>query len=155
MADKLHFSLVSPAKELFSGEVDHVIAPGTEGEFGVLPMHAPFMSTLKNGVVRVLEGSAVTMSIFVRGGFADVTPEGLTILAEEAVNLAECDAGKIAEELQAAKEKLAFQHAAASAMEAEAAAAAPGAPAASPAGEAQPAPAQTQPVRVIFGALYH
>ena len=88
MAEKLHFSLVSPAKELFSGEVDDVIAPGTEGEFGVLVNHAPFMSTLKNGVVRVLEGDRTTMRLFVRGGFADVTPAGLTILAEEAVDLA-------------------------------------------------------------------
>tara|TARA_R110000772_G_scaffold70471_1_gene155049 strand:- start:840 stop:1247 length:408 start_codon:yes stop_codon:yes gene_type:complete len=87
MADKLHFSLVSPARELFSGEVDHVIAPGTDGEFGVLANHAPFMTTLKNGVVRVLEGDAVKMRIFVRGGFADITPDGLTILAEEARNL--------------------------------------------------------------------
>ncbi|MAN66570.1 MAG: F0F1 ATP synthase subunit epsilon [Hyphomonas sp.] len=84
MANKLHFSLVSPARELFSGEVDHVIAPGSEGEFGVLANHAPFMTTLKNGVVRVLEGNDVKMRIFVRGGFADVTPDGLTILAEEA-----------------------------------------------------------------------
>ena len=106
MADKLNFSLVSPAKELFTGEVDHVIAPGTDGEFGVLPKHAPFMSTLKNGVVRVLDGDATSMRIFVRGGFADVTPEGLTILAEEAVNLADCDASSIADELQQTKEKL-------------------------------------------------
>ncbi|MCA8902892.1 MAG: ATP synthase F1 subunit epsilon [Hyphomonas sp.] len=84
MADKLHFSLVSPAKEMFSGEVDHVIAPGADGEFGVLVNHAPFMTTLKNGVVRVLEGDTVKMRIFVRGGFADVTSAGLTILAEEA-----------------------------------------------------------------------
>ncbi len=94
MADKLHFSLVSPAREMFSGEVDHVIAPGTEGEFGVLAHHAPFMTTLKNGVVRVLEGDVTKMRIFVRGGFADVTPEGLTILAEEALNL---DGVKVAE----------------------------------------------------------
>ena len=106
MADKLHFSLVSPAKEVFSGEVDHVIAPGTDGEFGVLPKHAPFMSTLKNGVVRVLEGESVKMRIFVRGGFADVTPAGLTILAEEAVDIDECDAPSIAEQLQATKEQL-------------------------------------------------
>ncbi|MGH1421463.1 MAG: F0F1 ATP synthase subunit epsilon [Hyphomonas sp.] len=89
MADKLHFSLVSPARELFSGDVDHVIAPGSEGEFGVLPNHAPFMTTLKNGVVRVLEGSETSQRIFVRGGFADVTPDGLTILAEEARLLAD------------------------------------------------------------------
>lgn len=84
MADKLHFSLVSPARELFSGDVEHVIAPGTEGEFGVLPNHAPFMTTLKNGVVRVLDGGETSQRIFVRGGFADVTAEGFTILAEEA-----------------------------------------------------------------------
>lgn len=103
MTDKLKFSLVSPAREVFSGAVDHVIAPGTEGDFGVLPHHAPFMSTLKNGVVRVLEGETVAMRVFVRGGFADVTPEGLTILAEEAVNLADVDAGEISERLQDAR----------------------------------------------------
>ncbi|MEO0882341.1 MAG: F0F1 ATP synthase subunit epsilon [Pseudomonadota bacterium] len=105
MADKLHFSLVSPAREVFSGEVDHVIAPGTDGEFGVLPNHAPFMSTLKNGVVRVLEAENVSMRVFVRGGFADVTPEGLTILAEEAVNLADVNPTELAKDLQAAREK--------------------------------------------------
>ena len=104
MTDKLNFSLVSPAREVFSGEVDHVIAPGTEGDFGVLPHHAPFMSTLKNGVVRVLEGESVSMRVFVRGGFADVTPEGLTILAEEAVNLADVDAGEVSDRLQVARD---------------------------------------------------
>lgn len=103
MMDKLQFSLVSPAREIFSGAVDHVIAPGSEGEFGVLPNHAPFMSTLKNGIVRVLEGETVAMRIFVRGGFADVTPEGLTILAEEAVDLANVDAGEINERLEKAR----------------------------------------------------
>ncbi|GGB71137.1 MULTISPECIES: F0F1 ATP synthase subunit epsilon [Henriciella] len=106
MADKLHFSLVSPAKELFSGDVDHVIAPGSEGEFGVLVNHAPFMTTLKNGVVRVLEGDTVAMRLFVRGGFADVTPAGLTILAEEAVDLSKVDAAKVSEDLEAARSKL-------------------------------------------------
>lgn len=101
--DKLQFSLVSPAQEVFSGQVDHVIAPGTDGEFGVLPHHAPFMSTLKNGVVRVLEGETVAMRIFVRGGFADVTAEGLTILAEEAVDLSKVDANEIGERLDTAR----------------------------------------------------
>lgn len=103
MTVKLHFSLVSPAREVFAGEVDHVIAPGTEGDFGVLPAHAPFMSTLKNGVVRVLEGDAVAMRVFVRGGFADVTPEGLTILAEEAVNLADVDTNEVLDRLETAR----------------------------------------------------
>lgn len=106
MADKLHFSLVSPARELFSGAVDHVIAPGTEGEFGVLVNHAPFMTTLKNGVVRVLEGDVVKMRIYVRGGFADVTPAGLTILAEEARNLENVTAADVDGEIEAVRMKL-------------------------------------------------
>jgi F-type H+-transporting ATPase subunit epsilon len=106
MADKLHFSLVSPARELFSGEVDHVIAPGTDGEFGVLVNHAPFMTTLKNGVVRVEDGGEITMRLFVRGGFADVTPAGLTILAEEAVNLDSVSVESIQKELDETRQSL-------------------------------------------------
>ena len=83
-AAKLHFSLVSPERELFSGEVDQVDAPGTEGDFGVLAGHAPFMTTLKEGPLKVFaDGKVRTFEI--RGGFADVTPEGLTVLAEHAV----------------------------------------------------------------------
>lgn len=106
MADKLQFSLVSPARELFSGEVDHVIAPGTDGEFGVLVNHAPFMTTLKNGVVRVLDGDTVTMRLFVRGGFADVTPAGLTILAEEAVNLDSVSAEQIQKDMDELRQQI-------------------------------------------------
>lgn len=106
MADKLHFSLVSPARELFAGDVDHVIAPGTEGEFGVLVNHAPFMTTLKNGVVRVLEGDVVRHRFYVRGGFADVTPAGLTILAEEARSLSDVNAQEIDVEIEAVRLKL-------------------------------------------------
>ncbi len=87
MADKLHFSLVSPECELFAGEVDQVDAPGSEGDFGVLANHAPFMTALKEGPVRVYNNGTVT-TYQVRGGFADVTPEGLTILAEHAVEAA-------------------------------------------------------------------
>ncbi|MEM1105387.1 MAG: F0F1 ATP synthase subunit epsilon [Pseudomonadota bacterium] len=106
MADTLNFSLVSPAKELFSGEVDQVIAPGTEGQFGVLPRHAPFMATLKNGVVQILRGAKDDLRIFVRGGFADVTPAGLTILAEEAVDLARLDASDIDAQLDTTRREL-------------------------------------------------
>ena len=83
MAEKLHFSLVSPERELFTGQVDQVDAPGSEGDFGVLAGHAPFMTALKEGPVRVHNDGQVT-TYEVRGGFADVTPEGLTILAEHA-----------------------------------------------------------------------
>ncbi|MEO8811505.1 MAG: ATP synthase F1 subunit epsilon [Caulobacteraceae bacterium] len=83
MAGKLHFSLVSPERELFAGEVDQVDAPGAEGDFGVLAGHAPFMTTLKEGQVKLHKDGTVLI-YEVKGGFADVTPAGLTILAEEA-----------------------------------------------------------------------
>jgi len=102
MAEMLHFSLVSPERELFSGAVEQVDAPGTEGEFGVLPKHAPFMTTLKPGVVRIYEGGQVT-PVFVRGGFADVTPQGLTILAEEAIRLADVDVAALDAEIATVK----------------------------------------------------
>lgn len=86
MAEKLHFSLVSPERELFSGSVDQVDAPGSDGDFGVLAGHAPFMTTLKEGRVHVRnEGAELVYDV--KGGFADVTPDGLTILAEQAVEV--------------------------------------------------------------------
>lgn len=86
-ADKLHFSLVAPERELFSGDVDQVDAAGVEGDFGVLYGHAPFMTALKEGPVTVREGGNVRV-FQVRGGFAEVTPAGLTILAEHATEAA-------------------------------------------------------------------
>ena len=86
MAGKIHFSLVSPERELFSAEVDQVDVPGAEGDFGVLAGHAPFMTTLREGVVTVYDG-AQRRRFEVKGGFADVNGEGLTILAEEASEL--------------------------------------------------------------------
>jgi F-type H+-transporting ATPase subunit epsilon len=83
LAGKLHFSLVAPERELFSGEVDQVDAPGSEGDFGVLAGHAPFMTALKEGRVKVYDDGR-SWSYDVHGGFADVTPDGLTILAERA-----------------------------------------------------------------------
>ncbi len=99
MADKLHFSLVSPERELFAGDVDHVVVPGAEGEFGVLAHHAPFMTTLRPGALRILS-EAGEQRIFVNGGFADVTPAGLTVLAEDAVDLAEVNAAKLEQDLK-------------------------------------------------------
>ena len=83
MAEKLHFSLVAPEREVFSGLVDQVDATGAEGDFGVLAGHAPFMTALREGVVVVRDGGTVRR-FEVHGGFADVTPDGLTILAEQA-----------------------------------------------------------------------
>jgi F-type H+-transporting ATPase subunit epsilon len=105
MADKLHFALVSPERELFNGEVDHVVVPGSEGEFGVSPNHAPVMSVIKPGALKVMN-DGTERRIFVNGGFADVTPEGLSVLAEEAVDLADIDPAKFEQDLKNAQEDL-------------------------------------------------
>ena len=80
---KIRFSLVAPERELFSGEVDQVDAPGSEGDFGVLAGHAPFMTALREGFVTIHQGDHLHR-FEVQGGFADVTPDGFTILAEHA-----------------------------------------------------------------------
>ena len=81
MADKLKFELVSPERVLASLEADMVVVPGGEGHFGVQPEHAPFMSTVRPGVIDVHDGGRITERIFVEGGFAEVNPEGLIVLA--------------------------------------------------------------------------
>jgi F-type H+-transporting ATPase subunit epsilon len=105
MAEKLTFSLVAPTRELFHGEVDQVDVPGTEGDFGVLPRHAPVMAMIRPGALRIVNDGAVRR-VFVNGGFADVNPEGLTVLAEDAVDLADVDAATLDQELKDAKEDL-------------------------------------------------
>jgi len=85
MADPFSFELVSPERLLLSEQVAQVVVPGTEGEFTVLKNHAPFMSTIKPGVVTVTPVSGQPMRFYVRGGFADVNGSGLTILAEQAI----------------------------------------------------------------------
>lgn len=107
MAEPLHFDLVSPARLLMSEQVEHVVVPGAEGYFTVLPHHAPFMTTLKPGVVEIKELSGTVRKIYVRGGFADVSAEGLTILAEEAFPIAEVDAALLAQQIRDAEEDLA------------------------------------------------
>jgi F-type H+-transporting ATPase subunit epsilon len=105
MADKLHFALVSPERELFNGEVDHVVVPGSEGEFGVSPNHAPVMSVIKPGALKVIN-EGTERRIFVNGGFADVTPEGLSVLAEEAIDLADVDPAQLEQQLKNAQDDL-------------------------------------------------
>ncbi len=88
MADKLHVSLVTPEAELFVGDVDQVVAPGVEGQFGVLAHHAPFMTILAEGDVVVMNDGRSRV-FQVRGGFADVNAQGMTILAEHATEYGE------------------------------------------------------------------
>lgn len=79
----LHFELVTPAKLVRSEDVYMVVVPGTEGEFGVLQGHAPFMSTVRDGALRIYPAEgAQPVEIQVRGGFAEVGVNGLTVLAE-------------------------------------------------------------------------
>jgi F-type H+-transporting ATPase subunit epsilon len=105
MADKLHFVLVSPAKLLKSADVDMVVVPGTEGDFGVLPAHAPVVSTLRTGVIEVHDGDEPE-KLLVVGGFAEVNAAGLTILAELATPLNEVDKAGYEEELKNLSEDL-------------------------------------------------
>jgi F-type H+-transporting ATPase subunit epsilon len=106
-ADKVEFELVSPERLLLSVQVDMVVVPGAEGDFGVLPRHSPLISTLRPGIIRVFEGREVKQRIFVAGGFAEVTAERCTVLAEEAVPVGEIDAAKIDQELKNLGEDLA------------------------------------------------
>ena len=81
MADRLKFDLVSPEKLVLSAEVDMVEVPGAEGDFGVLPNHSPVMAMLRPGTL-IVENDGKKQSFELDGGFVDVTPEGVTVLAE-------------------------------------------------------------------------
>jgi F-type H+-transporting ATPase subunit epsilon len=106
MAD-FHFELVSPERLVFAGEVQSVVVPGSEGQFTVLKDHAPVMSTLKPGIIDIFESPSRTLRFFVCGGFADVAPAGLTILADDAVPLDEVDASKIDADIKDAEDDVA------------------------------------------------
>jgi F-type H+-transporting ATPase subunit epsilon len=97
-----NFELVSPERVLFSGDVNSVVVPASEGDITVLANHAPFMSAVRPGVVTVDGGKR----LFVRGGFVDVNAAGLTLLAEQAVAVEDIDRDKLAAELKAAEEDL-------------------------------------------------
>ena len=101
-----HFDLVSPEKLLFSGDVDQVDVPGSEGDFGVLKDHAPFVTTVRPGIVTIFrEGGA--LKVVVNGGFAEVRPAGLTVLAEMAVPAEEFDLQVLARQITDTEEDVA------------------------------------------------
>jgi F-type H+-transporting ATPase subunit epsilon len=101
-----HFELVSPERLLFSGEVDQVDAPGTEGDFGVLAGHAPLIATLRPGILTVVSGAS-REQIIVFGGVAEVSPGGMTVLADNAVALANFDAAQLAATIKNTEEDIA------------------------------------------------
>jgi F-type H+-transporting ATPase subunit epsilon len=117
MAEQFEFELVSPERLVFSQPVDMVVVPGAEGYFGVLARHAPLISALKPGTISIYEGGAVTQRIFVAGGFADVTGERCTVLAEEATPVSQLDRAQVDLELSAAASDIAGLPAVAGSLE--------------------------------------
>jgi len=100
MADKVEFELVSPERLIASRAVDMVVVPGGEGAFGVLAGHAPMITTVRPGVIDMYEGDQVVDRIFVAGGFAEVTETRCTVLAEQAVALAQIDRAAVEQEVR-------------------------------------------------------
>jgi F-type H+-transporting ATPase subunit epsilon len=107
MSDPFKFELVSPERLLVSGEVEQVLVPGAEGDMTVLAHHAPLLTTLRPGLLDIGYASGEHQRYFIRGGFAEVGPSGLTVLAETAVDLVELDAGRLAEAIKDAEDDVA------------------------------------------------
>lgn len=106
MADKLTFELVSPERLLLSVAADMVVVPGTEGDFGVLAGHQPLISVLRPGAIEIFEGDRVVERVYVAGGFAEVSADRLTVLAEEAVAARDVDSAAVGRMMQQAKDAL-------------------------------------------------
>ncbi|MBV1901036.1 MAG: F0F1 ATP synthase subunit epsilon [Kordiimonadaceae bacterium] len=105
MTDTLHLEIVSPERLLKDAEVAMVIVPGTDGDFTALPAHAPLMSTLRPGVVEIFSDEAgVAERLFVKGGLVQISPAGLTILAEETLALDSVDADDLFQKIADARE---------------------------------------------------
>ena len=101
MADRVQFELVTPERLVLSTEVEMVVVPGTEGNFGVLPGHSPLISTIRPGMIEIYDTRPnISDRIFVVSGIAEVTPERCTVLAEEAMSPATLDRAAIEAELQ-------------------------------------------------------
>lgn len=95
MFEKVEFELVSPERLLMSESVEMVVVPGAEGDFGVLSGHAATVSSIRPGVLAVFENGNVTSRVFLAGGFAEVTPERCTVLADDAVAFEDLDRAEI------------------------------------------------------------
>ncbi|MFW2392106.1 MAG: F0F1 ATP synthase subunit epsilon [Alphaproteobacteria bacterium] len=107
MPDAFTFELVSPEKLLISGEVEQVLVPGAEGDMTVLARHAPVLTTLRPGLLDIGLPGGKSQRFFIRGGFAEVNPAGLTVLAETAVDLDELKADDLAQAIKNAEEDVA------------------------------------------------
>ncbi len=103
---KISFRLVMPERELVNTEADMVVVPGVEGDFGVMHGHAPLISIVRPGVLEVLQGGKVEQRFMVVGGFAEVTPERCTVLADEATPFEQVTAEQLVERQQTAERDL-------------------------------------------------
>ena len=106
MAEKLAFDLVSPEKLLLSDEVEMVVLPGEEGDLGVMAGHAPMISQIRQGAICVFEGGAVASRLYVDGGFAEVTPERCTVIAEMAVPLEDVTVADVDQEISDLRDEI-------------------------------------------------
>ncbi|AIL13020.1 hypothetical protein IM40_05095 [Candidatus Paracaedimonas acanthamoebae] len=106
MSSKLHFSIVSPERLLLTDNVDMVIIPGSQGDFGVLPSHSPMVSTLRPGLVTIYNNGDIKERVYVADGFAHITETGCTVLSEESIFLAEMDIEMLEETIKKAKQEL-------------------------------------------------
>ena len=107
MPDAFKFELVSPERLLVSDDVEQVLVPGSEGDMTVLANHAPLLTTLRPGLLDIGLPNGEHKRYFIRGGFAEVGPSGLTVLAETAIDLVELDAGQFAQAVKDAEEDVA------------------------------------------------
>ena len=107
---KVVFELVTPTALAISEDVDMVVVPGIEGDFGILPGHTPVLTTIRPGVISIYTGGAITKSLFVEGGFAEANPEGCTVLAEGATDIVEISPEDAQIRIAAAKDALANSH---------------------------------------------
>jgi len=100
MSDTIEFELVAPERLLVSESVEMAVVPGSEGDFGVLAGHAPTVAAVRPGVIAVYENGAVTARFFVSGGFAEVTPERCTVLADDAIDVSAIDRTAVEAEIK-------------------------------------------------------
>lgn len=106
MADKVAFELVSPDRLLVSEDVDMVVIPGTEGDFGVLYGHQPMISTVRPGILEVQNGGSESRRIFVNGGFAEITGDRCAVMTEEAVPVADLKRADLEQRIKDAEEDI-------------------------------------------------
>ena len=107
MNNKINFDFVSPEASIVSSEVDMVLIPGVDGDAGILPDHSPFMTTLRQGIVEVTFEQGNVKKYLVEGGFADITQDKMTILAETSLNLSDSDSKVLKSEIDIINQKLA------------------------------------------------